>query len=215
MMKKLVIVPICILFAINCVGEKKASEDALASALLLVAPVSTGSANTTTLSSGSVETTQTSGIHTTIVNASSTAEWVYVSLKESGKKTSSTSQWDLRFKRFVIGTNSGTSGTGSGGSCDTSKTNLSDANINAATCSLVIDSVQSQTGDGGFGNANDSASPSMFSWYNYDGSTHLLTSKGLVYLIMGSEGSLYRLQMLDYYSSAGTAGYMKFNWKSL
>ncbi len=214
-MKKLYILQIVFVLVFNCVGEKKASDDTLASALLLVLPASAGSTNASTSSSGSVETTLTSGVYTTVANASSTSEWVYVSLKEGGKKADSSTQWDIRFKRFVVSTNSGTSGAGSGGSCDTTKTNLSDASINVSSCTIVVDSIQSQTGDGGFGNASDSASPSMFSWYNYDGNTHLLSTKRLVYLVRGSEGTNYLLQILDYYSSAGTSGYMKFNWKTL
>ncbi|EMY71574.1 HmuY domain protein [Leptospira vanthielii serovar Holland str. Waz Holland = ATCC 700522] len=33
--------------------------------------------------------------------------------------------WDLRFKRYNIGTNSGTSGTGNGGACSTGSTDFS------------------------------------------------------------------------------------------
>ena len=212
-MKFIFFLSIIILCGLNCIGEKKASEDTLASTILLILPAFSDSANSVTSSSGAVDTTQSSGIYTTVANASSTSEWVYVSLKESGKKATASSQWDIRFKRYVIGTNSGTSGSGSGGSCDTTKTNLLDHSINTSTCPLVSDSSQSQSGEGGFGTANESASPSMIFWYSYDGISHLLRTKNLVYLVRGNDGAIYSLQMLDYYSSAGTSGYMKFTWK--
>jgi hypothetical protein len=215
MISKFSILIICSCVLTVCSPTGKASDDAVASALILLDPNVRGTSNTATTSAGTVETSVSNGVYATVANASSSSEWVYVSLKEGGKKAGSSSQWDLRFKRFVIGTNSGTSGSGNGGSCDTTKTDLSDASITSSICTIAVDSTQSQTSDGGFGSANDSASPSMFVWYNYDGTTHLLKTKNLVYLIRGSEGTYYRLQMLDYYSSAGTSGYMKFSWKSL
>ncbi|MDZ4728201.1 MAG: HmuY family protein [Leptospira sp.] len=205
---------ILLFFFYQCEEGKQKNSDMGASALLLLQPASTQT-NSTTSSTQDVETKAEGSLYSTTVNASSTSAWMYVSLKEGGKKASSDIQWDIRFKRFVIGTNSGTSGSGNGGSCDTTKSSVTDASINASTCTLVIDSVQSQTGEGGFGSASESASPSMFTWYSYDGTSHLLSSKRLVYIVRGSDGTLYRLQMLDYYSSAGTSGYMKFYWKGL
>ncbi|GBF51028.1 hypothetical protein LPTSP4_25590 [Leptospira ryugenii] len=203
--------PFFVISIIHCADSKKSSgADA---ALLLLQPSVSSSSNA---SGGiSVETTYDGNFFTTTANASSSSEWVYVSLKSGGKKASSDIQWDIRFKRFVIGTNSGTSGTGSGGSCSTNSTEIGSTSINQSSCTLVSDSQQTQTGDGGFGNASESASPSLFTWYNYDSNTHILSSKRLVYVLRGSDGTFYKLQMLDYYSSAGTSGYMKFIWKGL
>ncbi|XDD51010.1 HmuY family protein [Leptospira sp. WS92.C1] len=161
-------------------------------------------------------TTVPEGSHfITTVKATSSFAWVYVDLGSGGIKSSENEAWDLRWKRFVGGTNGGTSGTGTGGSCKTNSTNWADT-FTFASCMIENDALQSQTGDGGFGSANESASPSIWGWYNYDANLHQLSSKNEIYLIRSFDSAdFYVIQMLDYYSAAGTSGYPKFRWKKL
>ena len=52
-------------------------------------------------------------------------------------------------------------------------------------------------------------------WYDYDVTTHVLTPREVVYVVRGGNGRYYKLEMLDYYHSAGTAGYPAFRWAAL
>ncbi|WP_411821257.1 HmuY family protein [Leptospira sp. 'Mane'] len=184
---------------INCPKEKAADDGSAAALLLLVSDSSKSIPGIT-------------------INATSTSEWAHVNLKSADPSVVVTNAdaWDIRFKRFVIATNSGTSGSKTAGSCETATDNYDDPTISSSSCTIAVDSLQSQTGDGGFGSANENASPSMFLWYAYDGNTHILSSKKKVYLVRGSDGTSYfKFQMLDYYSSAGTSGYTKFRFQKL
>ncbi|EIE03101.1 HmuY family protein [Leptospira licerasiae] len=160
-------------------------------------------------------TTTGSGTFTTVVNATASGCWVYLDLKAGGVETTKSGTWDLKFKRFVIGTNSGTSGSGSAGSCfNAGDTNL--ASVTGGDCTPEVDELMSQTGGGGFGTATENASPALWDWYDYNGTTHILTPKSRGYLIQGSDGtSSFGLEMTDYYDNASTSGFPKFIWKEL
>ncbi|EQA36722.1 HmuY protein [Leptospira inadai serovar Lyme str. 10] len=162
------------------------------------------------------ETTTTgSGTFTTQVNATASGCWAYLDLKAGGIETTQSGTWDLRFKRFVIGTNSGTSGSGNGGACfNAGETSLS--NVTGGDCTPKVDQLMSQTGGGGFGTATENASPALWDWYDYNGTSHVLKPKSRGYLIQGSNGtSFFGLEMTDYYDNANTGGFPTFKWKRL
>ncbi|TGL35129.1 heme-binding protein HmuY [Leptospira koniambonensis] len=165
------------------------------------------------------ETTTTgSGTFTTQVNATASGCWAYINLKAGGVETTKSGNWDLRFKRFIIGTNSGSSGSGNGGSCGFGDgdpaTDINDVTVGG--CTIAVDSVLSQTGGGGFGTATESASPSLWTWYNYNGTTHVLTAYSIGYLIQGSDGvSNFAIEVTDYYDNANTSGFPTIKWKEL
>ncbi|PJZ69331.1 hypothetical protein CH373_13695 [Leptospira perolatii] len=162
---------------------------------------------------GEVITVSESDYFLTRVNAASQSDWVYVSLDAGGLKTSNSGDWDLRFKRFWIGTNSGTGGPKNGGSCDSGSTNWNQT-FSGSECTVQVDSSQSQQGQSG--TLTENVSPSMADWYSYNGSTHILTPTSNVYIIRSSDGAdLFSLQMRDYYSEAGTSGYPTFRWRRL
>lgn len=125
------------------------------------------------------------------------------------------STWDLRFQRFKIATNSGTSGSGSGGACKTGSTNFSAITSVSALAGgsqpdcphFAVDSTQTTTAGGGSGVSYSGASV-LVDWYDYNETTHVLSAKSDVYIIRSGNGTkYYKIQMLDYYSSAGVAGY--------
>ncbi|MEI1280468.1 HmuY family protein [Leptospira venezuelensis] len=169
--------------------------------------------------SGETTTTPNSpsaGINTTMVNATASGCWVYINLKAGGVETTQSGAWDLKFKRFVIGTNSGTSGSGSAGACFNDGTDISNVTNNSFCTPIEIDEHMSQVGGGGFGTASEDANPALWEWYNYNGTTHELTSKNRGYLIRGSNGTSYfGLEVTDYYDGAGTSGFPTFKWKVL
>ncbi|TGL61476.1 HmuY family protein [Leptospira sarikeiensis] len=198
-------------------GPSNGGEDGLA----LLAALEDGGAGGCIKAPGETTTTG-SGTKTTQVNATASGCWVYLDLKAGGVETTKSGTWDLRFKRFIIGTNSGDSGTRDGGSCRVGDgdpvTGINDV-TGVGDCispGLEVDAVQSQTGGGGFGTATESASPALWTWYNYNGTTHVLSPYPIGYYIQGSDGvSKFALEVVDYYDGAGTSGFPKITWKPL
>jgi hypothetical protein len=145
--------------------------------------------------------------------------WVYVSLS-TGQAVALTDlealespDWDLAFKRFVIRTNSGDSGPGTGGAL---RVGLPWESVDGSTqgdrallteswfdqdCNLTIDEqgelVTTFTG-----------------WSEYDQASHVLAPADAVYLTQGGDGKRYKVAILDYYanpdgSTGRTAGRYK------
>lgn len=208
-------------FFMNCSMKPKTEDDSAALLFLL------GGGNSSTLpcTVAPANAVNTTGTYTSTVNASSACAWIYVSLKSDGVGVDSSSQWDVAFKRYNVATNGGTSGSGSGGACDSGSTNFS-ATFNGSECTTVVDVKLNSAGGGPVSASAESINPVMAApldltpmpsgygaWYTY--SNTILTAKTNVYIITGSDGAKYALQMLDYYSAAGTSGYPKFQWKKL
>lgn len=215
-MKKTLLIALA-LSQLFCLDAPDKSENSSAIALLLVDSDFLASPQRGTAApANQVKTTVRNGSFLTEVNATSSRHWVYVDLKQGGVAVLADGNWDLRFKRFVIGTNGGTSGTGRGGACDTGLIHFVNVGI-ATTClngTILADTIQSQDGEG-FGDVNESANPALFHWYAYTNT--ILKAKENVYIIQGSDGlSRFKLQMTDYYSrQAGTSGYPTFRWERL
>ncbi len=192
---------------VDC-GPSTGGDDGLA--ILAALEEGTGSC---IKASGDTSTTGTSPA-TTIVNATSSYCWAYLDLKAGGVETTSSGTWDLKFKRFVIASNSGTSGTGLAGVCiDTDATSLATVDMD---CTLEVDELMSQTGGGGFGTATENASPPLWDWYDYNGTTHVLTAKDRYYWVQGSDGtSNFAVRVTNYYDNASTSGFPTIEWISI
>ena len=57
----------------------------------------------------------------------------------------------------------------------------------------------------------------MTEWYNYDGQTHQLSSKGEVYLVRAGD-RLYKMKVEGYYANVGgvpSSGNYTFVWQEL
>ncbi|PJZ35624.1 heme-binding protein HmuY [Leptospira levettii] len=207
-------------FQIQCSMKPKTEDNS--QALLLLLNESSTSSNCSSVPTNAVVT---SGSFTTSANASSNCNWVYVSLKRNGVLSDVNSQWDLAFKRYNVATNSGTSGSGSGGACDSGQTNFSNA-FNGSECTAVVDLKLSSSGGGPVSASSESINPTMAApldlspmpsgygtWYSY--SNGILTARTKVFIVTGSDGAKYAVQFLDYYNAAGTSGFPKFQWKKL
>jgi hypothetical protein len=139
--------------------------------------------------------------------------WVYISLA-TGQAVAlndldalTSVAWDLALKRFVIRTNSGDSGPGQGGAI---KVMLDWDDVDASTlgtrpvavedwfddeCNLTLDT---STGD---------LITTFSGWSEYDEASHVLAPADAVYLTQGADGTLYKVAILDYYSTPnGTQG---------
>lgn len=183
------------LLLVSCKESSSSDENALAAALLEPeAPVTT----------------------TTTIDATNAATWTYLRLQDGSFVTSS-DNWDLAFKRYKIATNSGVSGSGSGGACDTLKTDFASVGPADTGCTFTLDTSllfpvpiappcpAGQTEQDGACYLPDKANAAVQDWYAYDGSTHLITSNRSVYVIRGSNGNTYyKLQLLDYYTGGAS-----------
>ena len=146
------------------------------------------------------------------IDGQDTHPWVYISLA-TGQSVAVTdldaldsTAWDLAFKRSVVRTNSGDGGPGIGGAIrialawdkvDTSTLGNKTLPIEEwfdEDCTIVKD-------------ATNNLVTTFSDWSQYDEALHVLSPADAVYITAGADGSLYKLQILDYYSTAtGTHG---------
>jgi heme-binding HmuY-like protein len=139
-------------------------------------------------------------------NAKDKNPWVYLALS-SGEAVALTDPqaleskaWDLAFKRNLIRTNSGDSGPGRGGAIrialgwdEVDRSTLGNRSLPIEEwfddqCTLEL----SDNGD---------VVTTFGAWDEYDEATHLLTPADVVYVTAGADGTLYKLAIVDYYST--------------
>lgn len=127
---------------------------------------------------------------------------------------STSTDWDLKFASYNVMTNSGPNGIGA---CAvfpayTELTDKTDINAFAsvpANAAMFPDFVGSVF--------NGSLTDSDQLWYDYDGSTHTLTSKSHVYLIRTAD-AIYKVEIVGWYADIGgnlASGYYTFKWAEL
>jgi len=153
------------------------------------------------------------------INGQDSNPWVYVSLA-TGQAVALTdldaldsTAWDLAFKRFIVRTNSGDSGPGQGGAIrialpwdkvDAStlgKQMLPSESWFDADCNLKVDS-------------NMELVTTFSGWSMYNEATHVLNAADVVFITAGADGSLYKVGILDYYSTPkGLHGTIAGNYK--
>jgi hypothetical protein len=139
--------------------------------------------------------------------------WVYVALamgtrvELSDLEALESADWDIAFKRSVLRNNSGDSGPGQGGALrialpwdSVSLATLGDRTLPSeswfdADCNLTMD-------------ASGAPVTSFSGWSEYNQATHVLTpAPDVTYLVKGGSGLLYKVAVLDYYSTpSGTTG---------
>lgn len=132
--------------------------------------------------------------------------WVYVSLARAEAvritdiEALTSTAWDLAFKRFYVRTNDGDSGPGRGGAL---RVNLGWDQVSAATlgrqqlatetwfdqdCNLQLDDAMEVV-------------TTFTGWSEYDEAHHVLTAANVVFITAGADGKLYKVAILDYYST--------------
>jgi hypothetical protein len=145
------------------------------------------------------------------INGQDNNPWIYLSLA-TGQAVAVTdidalgsTAWDLAFKRFIVRTNSGDSGPGQGGAIrialpwnkvDAStlgKQMLPKESWFDADCNLNVD-------------ANMQLVTTFTGWSEYDEALHILNATpDVVYITAAADGSLYKVAILDYYSTPSGA----------
>jgi hypothetical protein len=141
------------------------------------------------------------------IDATSKEAWIYVDL-DTGKELTlddalATKEWDLAYKRFEIKMNGGSQGDGP---------------VSVAVLKNITWESLAKAPATGF---QQDSSTSVFAtvedgWYIYDflagGSKHSLDPRPLVYVVKSSKVSHYKLRMLTYYDSAGTAAALSLEY---
>ena len=192
-----------------------ACSGALRQALGLVDEVS--SATVSIISDGAAERTLYVDASAGGINAPD--PWVYVSLA-TGQAVPLTDiealrskAWDLAFKRFVVRTNSGDSGPGAGGAI---RIALAWDKVDASTLGQQMPPRESLAD--AKCNVNVDANMELITtftgWSEYNEATHVLSAADVVYITAGADGSLYKVGILDYYSTpTGTHGTVAGRYK--
>jgi hypothetical protein len=148
------------------------------------------------------------GVVRTTADASDEAKMVYLDLDGQAAVAEGEDGWDLGFRRYEVILAGGISG---------------DAGVEVAIVegtafeqlTAVPEDAQWRT-DAADGEDEDTDPDLAFiDWYDYDFMTHLLSPKDRVYLVRSSDGAVFKLQIADYYSETGTAGFVQFYWAPL
>ena len=140
-----------------------------------------------------------------------THPWVYVALTTgtavalTDVEALSSKAWDLAFKRSVVRTNGGDSGPGNGGAIrialpwdSVDKTTLGQKTLPTESwfddkCKLTLDDAANLI-------------TTYSGWSTYDETDHVLSAApNVVFVTAGADGALYKVAILDYYSTASGA----------
>jgi hypothetical protein len=135
------------------------------------------------------------------LDARSSSEAAYYKWENDGlSRTTQDQAWLFAVKRTQFQTNSGTSGTGGVGVHDTGFTDFAAVNSCAG---LTFTYDEMLPASGAPGSQPYSGNTVLASWYDYDMTTHTLSSKNLLYLL--SDGAeCVKLQILTYESGLYT-----------
>jgi heme-binding HmuY-like protein len=154
------------------------------------------------------------GTFTTRVDAANPDTWVYFSFDSGSQVTppdpASSDEWDLAFQRFHIISNGGVSGTGGAAIAIVSGQPF-DAVTVAPSDGYVTDQPDTDDDD----TVVNSAFESGDGWYDYDPATNRLSPYPNVYVVQTPSGDHFKLEILDYYDTAGTSGHPTFAWAAL
>jgi hypothetical protein len=158
------------------------------------------------VSSGQLVTTQVLDGGVTLMNVDATNKnsEVFVDLDQGREMKAdeafSTNQWDLAFKRYEISMNGGA------------------GNPTGSVKALVLDGQDfgALTRAPADGYAQDGATAVLGGWWDYDLLAHrVLTRPNLMYVVVSSEGTYFKLKMLEYYDSSGTPAAISLEYGAL
>jgi hypothetical protein len=160
------------------------------------------------------------GVFITQVRSISYDIWTDVNLSSQSLRSGS-GTFDIGFQRYKVRSNSGvTNSSGLGGVCKSNTTSFPASVISAATinCTTYVADVSGQAEVVGGGGASFNGSEVMTDftngWFIYNIPT--LTPNFTVFVVKSGDGAkYYAIQVIDYYSEAGTSGYPKFRWREI
>ncbi len=158
--------------------------------------------------SSSVVTVREGSLARTTVDATRADAWTYLDLDTGAASSADAAGWDLAFQRFKVKTNGGANGAGNVEVALLDGARFEDVTT-APTAGWTRDAASE--GDAGTGLAFAQGG----GWYAYDPASHQLAPRAVVYVVRSTAGRAYRLRFTGYYDSAGTAGFVRFEWAQL
>lgn len=144
------------------------------------------------------------GVTRTTVDATARDAWVFVDLDSKAEVTPEAATWDLQLQRFKIFSNSGAHGEGGVGVAVLPEGTFEELRAAPAENMFQVD----VDVDG----ENDSPFLAGDGWYRYDLLEHRLAARDTVYVVRSTGGAYFKMQFLEYYDSAGSAGVVAFRW---
>lgn len=139
------------------------------------------------------------------IDARSRSNWVYFSFEEGMAidTTQDATDWDLAFRRNDLLTNGGESNpSGLGGAVDLGEVPLADAV--APGSGFLTDETDEERG---------LENPALHKWYNYNWTTHIITSKNHSYAVRTSSGDVALMTLVSYYCEDGSSGCVTFQYR--
>jgi len=147
------------------------------------------------------------GTSTVIIDSRDETDWVYLDLEGLDEVTPISAEdsqdWDLGVLRFNVKGNSGSSGSANVGVLVIDDQPFDSIDI-APADGYVVDNVTIGPED-----MEPEPGYAFDLWYDYDMDAHTLKARDVVYIVRTVESNYFKIQMLDYYNDAGTAGYVK------
>ncbi len=159
---------------------------------------------------GKVRHSSSDGVTMTLVDSTDEEAWVYLDLdaadegEASGELDEDESGWDLGLRRFEIKLNGGISGD------EEVELGYSENADFDALSEPPQDLVWITDGD--TVDEDGQAVLAFDDWYDYNVMTHTLAPKARVYFVRTSNAQLFKLAIVDYYSTAGSPGHLAFKW---
>lgn len=168
----------------------------------VLSPKPAGFAPTTGEASGAGD--QQTAVRQYTIDARSRENWVYFSFEKGMDLSTSMDamDWDLAFRRNDVLTNSGDSNpVGVGGAVDLGEVPLADAV--APNDGYLTDTVDDERG---------LENPALHKWYNYNWTTHIITSKSHTYALRTHSDDAVLLTFVSYYCDDGSSGCVTFQY---
>ncbi|WCL49544.1 HmuY family protein [Leptospira sp. GIMC2001] len=161
---------------------------------------------------------QSDGSIITLLRSTAADTWTNYSFQS---RSLSNSNFDISFQRFKVRTNGGaTNPSGKGGACRSNTTNFPGAGVTSTNlnCTEFVLDINGQAEVIGGGGASYVGSDVLTNfdtgWFIYDIPT--LSPRMTVFVIRSFDGNrYYALQVIDYYSDAGTSGYPRIRWREI
>jgi len=118
------------------------------------------------------------------------------------------SDWDIWFDGFDVKINGGASGPGEAGLYP----------MYLEEPDMLFEDITSAPMDMGASYESDMATSPLTSWYDYNGQTHEILSKGHVYILQIDESTHYKFEITNYYKvveGSPVSGWISFNYQEL
>ena len=138
------------------------------------------------------------------IDARSRQDWVFFSFSRGMAVTSSMDalNWDIAFRRTDNLTNGGeTNPQGLGGAVDLGDVALAEAS--APRDGYEADATHEERG---------LENPALHKWYNYNWTSHTISSKDRTYAVRTAQGDLVLLSFVSYYCDDGSSGCVTFRY---